>query len=72
MLVDVEVDITPGLPKIVFSGTVDPAVREAGERVRSATAYSGVPFPPRRVTINVSPASVPKSGSGFDLSLIHI
>jgi len=69
MLVDVEVDITPGLPKIVFSGTVDPAVREAGERVRSATAYSGVPFPPRRVTINLSPASVPKSGSGFDLAI---
>ena len=69
MVVDVEVDITSGLPKIVFSGTVDPAVREAGERVRSATAYSGVPFPPRRVTINLSPASVPKGGSGFDLAI---
>ncbi|MFN2228717.1 MAG: magnesium chelatase domain-containing protein, partial [Anaerolineae bacterium] len=55
-LVQVEVDLARGLPSWTLVGLPDAAVREAGERVRSAIRNSGLLFPPGRFTINLAPA----------------
>lgn len=68
-LVDVEVDIASGLPALVLIGLPDASLGEAKDRVRSAVVNSGFAMPPTRVTVNLSPASVPKQGSGFDLAI---
>lgn len=68
-LVGVEVVVSSGLPGLTVVGLPDAAVSEAGARVRSALKRSGVSLPPRRVVINLSPADLRKSGSGFDLAL---
>ena len=68
-LVDVEVDVSSGLPAFTISGRADPACAQAPDRVKAAAANAGHPIPPRRVTVNLSPASVPKVGSGFDLAI---
>jgi len=65
----VEADIRPGLPAFTVVGLVDTLVRESRERVRAAILNSGFKFPPRRVTVNLAPASLPKAGSGFDLAV---
>ena len=69
-LVRVEADIAAGLPAVVVTGRPDPACAQAPGRVRAAAANSGHPLPNRRVTINLSPAAVPKLGSGFDLAMV--
>lgn len=69
MCVDVEADVAAGLPKFVVVGLPDRALGEATDRVRSAIVNSGFVMPPQRVTINLSPASLPKNGSGFDLAI---
>lgn len=67
--VDVEADIASGLPKFSLVGLPDRALAEATDRVRSAIMNSNVPMPSQRVTVNLSPASLPKAGSGFDLAI---
>lgn len=68
-MVDVEAHIAPGLPHMTVTGLPDAACAQAPDRVRSAAATSGVPVPPHRVTVNLSPASIPKQGSLFDLAI---
>ena len=68
-VVDVEVDIAPGLPRFDVVGLADTAVQEARARVRAAIRNSGCEFPMRRITANLAPADVRKAGSGYDLPI---
>jgi magnesium chelatase family protein len=69
-LITVEVDISGrGLPKLVWTGLPDTAVRESERRVRTAISNSGEEWPNRVITVGLSPASVRKAGSGFDLAI---
>ncbi len=65
--VQVEADISEGLPCFEMVGFLSSEVREARERVRTALKNSGYPIPPKRVTINFTPANIRKSGTGCDL-----
>jgi magnesium chelatase family protein len=67
--VAVEVDIRPGLPAFTIVGLADAAVREARERVHAAIRNSGFEFPGRRITANLAPADLRKTGPAFDLAL---
>jgi magnesium chelatase family protein len=67
--VEVEVDLSAGLPMFAVVGLPDPTVRESRERVRSALRNSGFTFPQRRVTVNLAPADLRKEGAGFDLPI---
>ncbi len=67
--VTVEVDIRSGLPSFTIVGLGDRAVRESRERVQTAIINSGFVFPDRRVTVNLAPAYLRKSGPGFDLAI---
>ncbi|MEO8882430.1 MAG: magnesium chelatase domain-containing protein, partial [Devosia sp.] len=69
VLIDVQVQIAPGLPKFLIVGLPDKAVKEAGERVRAALVASGLSLPPKRITINLAPADLPKEGSHYDLPM---
>ncbi|NMA92308.1 MAG: YifB family Mg chelatase-like AAA ATPase [Firmicutes bacterium] len=66
---EIEVDLSGGLPAFELIGLPDPAVREARERVRSAIKNSGFEFPLRRITVNLAPADLKKEGTGFDLAI---
>jgi magnesium chelatase family protein len=68
-LVRVEVHIGPGLPAFVLVGLPEAVVRESRERVRSAILTSGFDFPNGRITVNLSPADLPKEGGRFDLPI---
>ncbi len=68
-LVDVEAHIGQGLPYFSVGGLPDAACAQAPDRIRAAAASCGVPVPPHRVVVNLSPASIPKRGSGFDLPI---
>lgn len=68
-IVQIEADLSAGLPGFSIIGLPDAALGEAKDRVRSAALNSGVELPARRVTVNLSPAAVPKHGSGFDLGI---
>ncbi len=67
--VRVEVDLARGLPCITVVGLPQGAVREGRDRVTAALTNSGYELPPRRITINLAPADIPKSGSAFDLPI---
>ena len=67
--VTVEVKVQTGLPIFTVVGLPAGAVREGKERVFAALAQSGMALPPRRITVNLAPADMPKSGSGFDLPI---
>jgi magnesium chelatase family protein len=67
--VRVEVDVAPGLPGFTIVGLADAALKEARERVRGAIRNSGFAYPPRRITVNLAPADLPKAGSGLDLGI---
>ncbi|HXS44687.1 MAG TPA: YifB family Mg chelatase-like AAA ATPase [Solirubrobacteraceae bacterium] len=67
--VTVEIDVRPGLPSFTIVGLADRAVREARERVRAAVLNAGFEFPQRRITVNLAPAWLRKSGPGFDLAI---
>ncbi|MBD1371430.1 YifB family Mg chelatase-like AAA ATPase [Hazenella sp. IB182357] len=69
MIVEVEVDISNGLPVFDLIGLPDSAVREARDRVRAAVKNSGVNFPLQRITTNLAPADIKKEGAGFDLAI---
>jgi len=66
-LVQVEVNLAPGLPSFTVVGLAQGAVREGRERVGAALRNTGYPLPPRRITVNLAPADVRKEGSAFDL-----
>ena len=68
-LVDVEVDISKGLPNFITVGLPDTAVRESKERVRAALKNCGFQLPSRKLTINLAPADRRKEGSAFDLPI---
>jgi len=68
-LVEVEADLALGLPGLTVIGLPDAALGEARDRVRAAIVNSGQAWPQRRITLALSPASLPKRGSGFDLAL---
>jgi len=67
--VEVEVDISRGLPSFSTVGLPEGAVRESKERVKAALKNSGYHFPSDRITVNLAPADVKKEGSGFDLPM---
>ena len=68
-IVEVEVDISPGLPAFHIVGLPDAAVREATERVRAAIRNSGYEFPLRRITVSLAPADLKKEGPAYDLPI---
>jgi len=75
--VEIEADIENGMVALLPVGLPDTALREARDRIRSAIMNSGESWPTRPITVGLSPASLPKRGSGFDLatgvpSLSHV
>jgi magnesium chelatase family protein len=68
-LVRVEVHLGPGLPAFAMVGLAEAVVRESKERVRSALVTAGFDFPAGRITVNLSPADLPKAGGRFDLPI---
>ena len=68
-IIEVEVDISPGLPAVTVVGLGDKAVQESRERVRAAIRNCGCDFPMRRVTVNLAPADLKKEGPSYDLSI---
>ena len=69
ILIDVEVDISNGLPGFLIVGLPDKAVEQSRERVRSAIKNSNVQFPTRKITVNLAPADIRKEGSAYDLPI---
>lgn len=67
--IQVEVDVSSGLPTFTMVGLPDPTVRESRDRVRSAIRNSGFAFPSHRITINLAPADIRKAGASFDLPI---
>ncbi len=61
--VEVQCQIAPGLPRFNVVGLPDKAVKESQERVHAALSAMGLSLPPKRITINLSPADLPKEGS---------
>jgi len=68
-IVEVEVDISPGLPSFTLVGLPDAAVQEAKERVRAAIRNSGFAFPTKRIIVNLAPADLKKAGPAYDLPI---
>jgi magnesium chelatase family protein len=67
--IDVELDVTNGMPAFNIVGLPDAAIQESKERVRSALKNSGFAFPSTRITVNLAPADVRKKGPSFDLPI---
>ena len=68
-IIDVEAHLAASVPGFSLVGLPDASLAEARDRVRAAMSSSGLAWPQRRITVNLSPASLPKSGSGFDLAI---
>ncbi len=68
-IVEVEAHLAASLPGFTLVGLPDASLAEARDRVRAAMTSSGIAWPQRRITVNLSPASLPKAGSGFDLAI---
>jgi magnesium chelatase family protein len=68
-LVQVEADVASGLPAFTLVGLPDTSLVEARDRVRAAMANAGCALPSRRITVNLSPAALPKAGTSFDLAV---
>jgi magnesium chelatase family protein len=69
LLINVECHITNGLPSVLIIGYASKAVDEAKERLRASFARCSIPFPKKRVTINLSPADLPKDSTSLDLAM---
>jgi len=67
--VEVQCQLVAGLPNFIVVGLADKAVGESRERVRNAIAAIGLSLPPKRITVNLSPADLPKEGSHYDLPI---
>src|SRR4051812_44340267 len=68
-VVEVEADISAGLPAFVLIGLPDTALGESRKRVGAAAVNAGCPLTQKKLTVNLSPAALPKQGSGFDLAI---
>ncbi|MBQ3834569.1 MAG: ATP-binding protein, partial [Elusimicrobia bacterium] len=68
-LIDVEIDISSGMPNFSIVGLPDTSVKEAKDRVFSAIRNSGFDFPTKKITANLAPADIKKEGSTFDLPI---
>src|ERR1700744_5531753 len=68
-LIEVEADIANGLPAPILVGLPDTALREARDRIRAAIVNSGQSWPNSKITVGLSPATLPKRGSGYDLAI---
>ncbi|MFD4988811.1 YifB family Mg chelatase-like AAA ATPase [Streptomyces sp. NPDC058374] len=69
IIVEVQADLEPGVASFALVGLPDKTLVESRDRVRAAVVNAGIEWPQRKLTIGLSPASVPKSGSGFDLAV---
>src|SRR3546814_1585132 len=69
MPVDVQVQLANGLPAFSVVGLADKAVGESRERVRAALGAIGLSLPPKRITVNLAPADLPKEGCHYDLPI---
>lgn len=67
--VEIEIDVTKGLPAVTLVGMTDTAIKESKERVRSAIKNSGFQWPSQRITVNLAPSDIKKEGSSFDLAI---
>src|SRR6266851_3039550 len=67
--VEIEADIENGLPGLLLVGLSDTALREAKDRIKAAVISSGEQWPQRRITVGLSPVSLPKRGRGFDVGI---
>src|ERR1700728_1630559 len=68
-LIEAEADIASGLPATILVGLPDTALREARDRIRAAIVNSGETWRNSKITVGLSPATLPKRGSGFDLAI---
>lgn len=68
-VVEVQAHLAASVPGFVLVGLPDTALSESRDRVRAAVASSGLTWPQRKITVNLSPAALPKSGTGFDLAI---
>jgi len=68
-MVEVEADLSNGMPGFDIVGLPDNAIKESRERIKTAIKNTGLPFPRKHITINLAPASVKKEGASFDLSI---
>ncbi len=69
LVVEVQADLVPGVAAFTLVGLADKSLNESRDRVRAAVINSGVDWPQKKLTVGLSPASVPKCGSGFDLAI---
>ena len=69
ILLQVEVDVSNGMPTLEMVGLLGSEVKEAKERVRSAIKNLGVTLPPKKIVVNLSPANVRKAGTAYDLPI---
>ncbi len=68
-LIDVEADVSPGIPCFEITGNLSSTVKEAKDRVRAAVKNSGIKLQPSRITVNIAPSGIRKNGSHFDLAI---
>ncbi len=68
-LVEIQTDISNGIPEFEIVGLPDVSVREAKKRINSAIKNSNIEFPNKKILINLAPANIRKEGSGFDLAM---
>ncbi|HEY5515802.1 MAG TPA: magnesium chelatase domain-containing protein, partial [Pengzhenrongella sp.] len=68
-IIEVEAHLAASVPGFSLVGLPDAALAESRDRVRAAVTSSAIDWPQRKITVNLSPASLPKSGSGFDLAI---
>ena len=68
-LIEVEADVSSGLPAVTLVGMADAAVKESRERVKSAIKNSGYEWPAQRITVNLAPSDIKKEGASFDLAI---
>ncbi|WP_181789512.1 YifB family Mg chelatase-like AAA ATPase, partial [Streptomyces phytophilus] len=69
VVVEIQADLEPGVATFTLVGLPDKSLTESRDRVRAAVVNSGVDWPQKKLTVGLSPAAVPKSGSGFDLGI---
>ncbi|GAA4661455.1 YifB family Mg chelatase-like AAA ATPase [Gordonia humi] len=67
--IEIQANISSGLPGFTISGSADASLKEAKDRIRAAIGNSGVTFPDKKVVVALAPANLPKSGAGFDLPM---
>ena len=68
-MIQVEADVSEGLPGFSLVGFLSSEVKEARERVQIGMKNAGFSFPPKKITINLSPADIRKGGTGYDLAI---